>query len=40
MDSTGAIWVSFFRQQAEQLMGGITAEEFAQAKENVISLNY
>ncbi len=35
-DSTGAIWVSFFRQQAQELMGDVTAKEFAQAKENVI----
>ncbi|CAF0967374.1 unnamed protein product [Adineta ricciae] len=33
-DSTGTIWVSFFRQIAEQLMGNITAEQFAHAKEN------
>ncbi len=37
-DSTGAIWVSFFRQQAQELMGNVTAEQFAQAKENVIDL--
>jgi hypothetical protein len=35
VDSTGAIWVSFFRKQAQELMGNVTAEEFAQAKENV-----
>jgi len=34
VDSTGAIWVSFFRQQAQELMGNVTAEQFAQAKEN------
>ncbi|CAF1304629.1 unnamed protein product [Rotaria sp. Silwood1] len=34
VDSTGAIWVSFFRQQAQELMDNITAEQFAQAKEN------
>ncbi|CAF3324524.1 unnamed protein product [Rotaria socialis] len=33
VDSTGTIWVSFFRQQAEELMGNIPAKQFAQAKE-------
>ncbi|CAF1219523.1 unnamed protein product [Rotaria sordida] len=34
VDSTGVIWVSFFQQQAKELMGNITAEQFAQAKNN------
>ncbi|UJR08911.1 hypothetical protein I4U23_013165 [Adineta vaga] len=33
-DSTGTIWVSFFRHLGEQLMGNVTAEQFAEAKEN------
>ncbi|CAF2719731.1 unnamed protein product [Rotaria sp. Silwood2] len=34
VDSTGAIWVSFFRKEAQELMGNVTAEQFARAKEN------
>ncbi|CAF1372808.1 unnamed protein product [Adineta steineri] len=37
-DSTGAIWASFFGQPAEQLMGYVTAEQFADAKENADEL--
>ena len=36
-DSTGVIWVSFFREQAQELMNNVTAEQFAQAKANVKS---